>query len=74
MIIKSIFSNSIALALFALATALVLSSVDNLTRDKIDYAERMAAQRALLEIVPPERHNNNLLLDTQPVPEASGTG
>ena len=38
MIIKSIFSNSIAMALFALATALVLSSVDNLTRDKIDYA------------------------------------
>ena len=70
MIIKSIRSNSIALALFALATALVLSSVDNLTRDKIDYAERMAAQRALLEIVPPERHNNDLLLDTQPVPEA----
>ena len=70
MIIKSIRSNSIALALFALATALVLSSVDNLTRDKIDYAERLAAQRALLEIVPPERHNNDLLLDTQPVPEA----
>ena len=70
MIIKSIRSNSIALALFALATALVLSSVDDLTRDKIDYAERLAAQRALLEIVPPERHNNDLLLDTQPVPEA----
>ena len=70
MIIKSIRSSSIALALFALATALVLSSVDNLTRDKIDYAERMAAQRALLEIVPPERHNNDLLLDSQPVPEA----
>ena len=70
MIIKSIRSNSIALALFALVTALVLSLVDNLTRDKIDYAERMAAQKALLEIVPPERHNNDLLLDTRPVPEA----
>lgn len=69
MILKSMRFNSIALAIFALVTALVLAGTNELTRERIADAERQAAQRALLEIIPLERHNNDLLMDVQPVPE-----
>ena len=68
MILSSIRDNALALALFALITALLLSSVNNLTRDRIAQAERLAAQSALLEVVPSELHDNDMLLDTQPIP------
>ena len=55
MILSSIRDNALALALFALITALLLSSVNNLTRDRIAQAERLAAQSALLEVVPRRR-------------------
>jgi len=69
MILKSMRFTSIALAIFALVTALVLAGTNELTRERIADAERQAAQRALLEIIPLERHNNDLLMDVQPVPE-----
>lgn len=69
MIFKSMGNNSLLLALFALVTALVLASTDRLTEDRIAESERLAAQKALFEIVPLERHNNDLLLDLQPIPE-----
>ena len=69
MILQSVRQNAVALALFALITALLLSSINNLTADRIAHAERVAAQKALLEIVPPNRHDNDLLLDTRPIPE-----
>lgn len=69
MILQSVRQNALALALFALITALVLSSVNNLTADRIANAERLVAQKALLEIVPPDRHDNDLLMDTRPIPE-----
>jgi electron transport complex protein RnfG len=69
MIIKSMGKNSVLLAVFALITALILASTDRLTEDRIAESERLAAQKALFEIIPVERHNNDLLLDIQPIPE-----
>lgn len=69
MTLQSIRFNSILLASFALITAIILASTDSLTRDRIAYSERAAAQRALLEIIPLDRHNNDLLMDVQAIPE-----
>ena len=69
MIVKSMGKNSLLLAVFALLTALILASTDRVTEGPIAEAERIAAQKALLEIVPLERHNNDLLVDTQAIPE-----
>jgi len=69
MIIKSMGFNSIALALFALITSLILATTNELTYERIEQSEREAAQRALLEIIPLERHDNDMLMDVQPVPE-----
>jgi len=69
MVLKSVRFNSIALATFALVTALVLAITNDLTYERIAESEREAAERALLEIIPLERHDNDLLMDVQPVPE-----
>jgi electron transport complex protein RnfG len=69
MILQSIRFNAIVLAIFALITAIILASTDSLTRDKIAESERKAAQRKLLEIIPIERHDNDLLMDVQPIPQ-----
>ena len=69
MIFQSMGKNSLLLAIFALITAVILASTDRLTEDRIAESERLAAQKALFEIIPLERHNNDLLLDTQPIPK-----
>jgi electron transport complex protein RnfG len=69
MIFKSMGKNSLLLAGFALITAFILATTDQLTKDRIAESERVAAQRALFEIVPLERHNNDLLVDLQPIPK-----
>jgi electron transport complex protein RnfG len=69
MIFQSMGKNSLLLALFALITALILASTDRVTEDRIAESERLAAQKALFEIVPLARHNNDLLVDLQPIPE-----
>lgn len=66
----SVSKNSLLLGLFALVTAAVLASTQLATRDRIIAAEREAAQRALFELVPQARIDNDLLNDTLPVPEA----
>lgn len=63
----SISKNSLLLGLFALITAAILAGTQLATKDRIANAEREAAQKALFEIVPLERHNNDLLVDTQPI-------
>lgn len=68
MLLRSIQRNSIVLGLFAGVTAVLLATTNLGTADKIADAERHAAQKTLLEIVPRERHDNDLLLDTVPVP------
>lgn len=67
----SIGKNSLLLGAFALVTAGVLAGTYQLTREQIATAERAAAQQALLEIIPQQRHDNDLLADTLPVPEAA---
>ena len=69
MIFQSMGKNSLLLALFALITALILASTDRVTEDRIAESERLAAQKALFEIVPLALHNNDLLVDLQPIPE-----
>ena len=69
MIFQSMGKNSLLLALFALITALILASTDRVTEDRIAESERLAAQKALFEIVPLARHNNDLLVDLQPIPK-----
>jgi electron transport complex protein RnfG len=69
MIMKSMGFNSIVLALFAFVTSLILATTNELTYERIEQSEREAAQRALLEIIPLERHDNDMLMDVQPVPE-----
>jgi len=69
MIFQSMGKNSLLLALFALITALVLASTDRITEERIAESERLAAQKALFEIVPLARHDNDLLVDLQPIPE-----
>lgn len=69
---SSIGKNSLLLAAFAMVTAGVLAGTYQLTRSQIAESERAAAQQALFEIVPRERHTNNLLEDTLPLPPEAG--
>ncbi|WP_111641251.1 electron transport complex subunit RsxG [Marinimicrobium alkaliphilum] len=64
----SISKNGILLTLFALITATVLASTFLMTREQISESERRAQQRALFEIIPEQRHDNDLLEDVIPVP------
>lgn len=65
----SISKNSLLLAIFALIAAGGLALTNEGTKARIQKAERAAQQKALFEIVPRSRHDNDLLLDTVPVPE-----
>lgn len=65
---QSITRNSALLALFALVTTLLITSTYLLTRDTIAQERRQAEQRALLEVIPRERHDNSMLDDTLPLP------
>ena len=67
----SITKNGVLLFLFALVTAGLLETTYEGTKDTIAAAERRAAEKALLEIVPAERIDNDLLLDTLPIPKAA---
>lgn len=61
---QSISRNSLLLAVFAVCTTLLISGTYLLTKDKIAQAQREAEEKALLEIVPVDRHNNSMLDDT----------
>jgi len=61
---RSIRQNSTILGIFALATAGVIAFIYQATASRIADAQYRAAQKALLEIVPADRHNNDLLGDT----------
>ncbi|WP_317930650.1 electron transport complex subunit RsxG [Halioxenophilus sp. WMMB6] len=68
---RAISKNSLVLALFALCTAGVLATTYQLTKERVAKSERTAAAKALLEIVPQTMHDNDLLVDIIPVPEAA---
>lgn len=72
---QSITRNSLLLALFAVATGLLLAGSYLLTKDRIAAEIRKAEEKALLQIVPRDRHDNSMLDDTLPVgPQASALG
>jgi electron transport complex protein RnfG len=72
MLRQSVSRNSLLLGGFAIATTLLISGTYLLTRDTIAESRRQAEQRALLEIVPRERHDNQLLDDTLPARAGEG--
>lgn len=69
MLKRSMISNAAVLTLFALVTAGTLAITQITTREPIERAIRAASAKALLEIIPLDRHSNDLLLDTYPVPK-----
>jgi Na+-translocating ferredoxin:NAD+ oxidoreductase subunit G len=68
---QSISKNSLLLGVFALLAAAALALVNLGTQDRISKAERAAQQKALFEIIPADRIDNDLLQDTIAIP-ASG--
>ena len=69
MLKRSIGKNAAILALFALATAGTLAITQITTKEPIERAIREASAKALLEIIPIERHSNDMLVDTYPIPK-----
>lgn len=67
----SISKNGLLLLLFAIVTAGILAATYEGTKTTIAEAERRAAEKALLEIIPAGRFDNDLLLDTIPIPESA---
>jgi H+/Na+-translocating ferredoxin:NAD+ oxidoreductase subunit G len=75
MIGQSITRNSVLLGLFAIATGTLLAGSYLLTKDRIANEIRKAEEKALLQIVPRERHDNSMLDDTLPIgPEVTQLG
>ncbi len=68
---KSISKNTLILTAFAIVTASALALTNLGTQERIANAERAAQQRALYEIIPLSEHDNDLLTDTIPVPQAA---
>ena len=72
---QSMTRNSLLLALFAVVTTLLISGTFLQTRDRIALEQRKAEEKALLQIVPREQHDNSMLDDTIAVgSEAPGLG
>ena len=70
---QSITRNSVLLALFAVCTTVLIAGTFLATRDDIALQKRKAEEKALLEIVPRELHDNSMLDDTLDIgPDASG--
>jgi electron transport complex protein RnfG len=67
----SIGKNSFLLFLFAVVTAGTLAFTHEATKEDIKASERKAAQKALLEILPQSRFDNDLLLDTLSIPASA---
>lgn len=62
------------LALFAAAAAGLLALVDRNTEERIALEERKVMLRSLYEIVPDERHDNDIVTDTLRLPSAELLG
>lgn len=66
---KSISKNSLILAAFAFVTAGSLATIFSATQGRIAEQKKLAAEKALLEIVPRKRHDNSMLDTTFAIPE-----
>lgn len=71
---SSISKNSLLLGAFALVTTALLAFTAEFTKERIAKAEREAQQKALFEIVPRVRHDNDLLSETIKIPEDAWAG
>jgi electron transport complex protein RnfG len=67
-VLASVSRNSILLAGFAIAMALLIAGTFLQTRERIAEQQRRAEEKALLEILPAGAHDNALLEDTLPAP------
>jgi electron transport complex protein RnfG len=75
MLRQSITRNSWLLALFAVVTTGLITGTYLLTKQRIGEQKRQAEEKALLEIVPRDRHDNSMLDDVITVgPDAAGLG
>lgn len=74
MILSSITKNGLLLGAFALVTTALLAFTAQLTQERIAKSEREAQQKALFEIVPPNSHDNDILMETLSVPEDAWSG
>ena len=63
MLKQSIARNSWLLAMFAVVTTLLITGTYLLTKDRISEQKRLAEEKALLQIVSRERHDNSMLDD-----------
>ena len=70
-LLHAIRNNGLSLLVFALAAAGILAGTYEGTKARIAEAERRAAEKALFDIVPATRIDNDLLLDTWPIPESA---
>jgi electron transport complex protein RnfG len=66
---QAISANSLKLGLFAIVTASILAFTNLHTKDRIEEEIRKAEEKALLEIIPDERHDNSMLDDIVLIPE-----
>lgn len=64
----SIGKNSVVLGVFAVCTAALLAGTYELTKQRISESQKAFAERALLEVVPRQRHDNDLLASATPIP------
>ena len=74
MVFSSLSKNSLLLGAFALMTTALLAFTAEFTKERIVKAEREAQQKALFEIVPRARHDNDLLSTIIKVPESAWEG
>ena len=65
---QSITKNSLVLGLFALITAGIVAATFQGTKERITLEEKRAAEKALLEIIPASRHDNDMLTSVITVP------
>jgi electron transport complex protein RnfG len=63
----SIGRNAVLLGAFAILTTLLIAGTFLSTKDRIAEAQRKAEEKALLQIVPREAHDNSMLDDTLPL-------
>lgn len=68
MLLSSITKNSLLLGIFALVTTALLAFTAQFTNERIAKSEREAQQKALFEIIPRTRHDNDMLTDIIKVP------
>ena len=74
MIFSSIGKNSVMLGAFALVATALLALTAELTKGRIANSEREAQEKALLDVVPRQSQDANLLTETMKVPPEAWAG